>query len=102
MAGNSPSITDWIGSIGTAAAFLVASISFAADRFLRRRTDRIAQARLVDAWVEFPEVGEQEVRSQVGDGEITSEICSTLTFSGFISNASQQVIRHVQLDIKPR
>ena len=89
MAGNPPSITDWIGSIGTAAAFLAASIGYGYDRLLRRRTERIAQARLVDAWLASewnPLVGETEVRSLAGEGEITREMRSTLTFSGFISN----------------
>jgi len=101
MAGNSPSITDWIGSIGTAAAFLVASGSFAYDRARRRKTDRLAQARLVDAWLALPKMGETEVRWQTSEGKITGERRSTLIFSGFISNASQQAIRDVRLDIKP-
>jgi len=51
MSEQAPNITDWIGSIGTAAAFLVAAISFAYDRFRRRLEAESAQARLCDAWI---------------------------------------------------
>lgn len=99
MDGNSPSITDWIGSIGTAAAFLGAAASLAYDRKRRRKTELLAQARVVDAWLELPQVGEQEVVSQAGDGEITRETRPTLIFTGCVSNSSQQAIRDVVVEI---
>ncbi|HEY5428387.1 MAG TPA: hypothetical protein VIK04_04665 [Solirubrobacteraceae bacterium] len=81
-AGSSPSTTDWIGSIGTAAAFMVAAVSFGYDRFRRRRTDRLAQARLVDGWLADPKLGETDIQGAAR---------STLTFCGYISNASREV-----------
>jgi len=88
-----PSVTDWIGSLGTAAGFLIASVSFAYDRYRRRRTDRLAQARLVDGWLGKTKLDEVDVQGAKR---------AALSFTVFISNASQEVARHVRLEVTCR
>lgn len=90
--GTSPSVTDWIGSLGSALAFLTAAITFAWDRFRRRQAERLAQARQVDGWLDKP---------VLGSAERAGTVRATLTFVGHISNTSRESVHNVRVQVFP-
>jgi hypothetical protein len=92
MADSGNSITDWITALGTAGGFLAAGFGFLYDRYRRRKTERYAQARLVDGWLVDPEFGKMVV---------SGDEWPTMTFVGYVSNASSAAVRDVRFRIQP-
>jgi hypothetical protein len=90
--GAAPSITDWITAVGTAGGFLAAGFGFLYDRYRHRKTERYAQARLVDGWLKNPEYGESEWK---GDKRPTMKLI------GYVSNSSRAAVRDVKFMIRP-
>lgn len=80
-------VPEWIAAVGTAGAFIFAAIVFWYDLRSRRREDRKAQARLVDAWVTEARVGYFDKGG--------TQRATYATFA--IVNASAQAVRNVAL-----
>jgi hypothetical protein len=78
--------------VGTAGGFLAAGFGFLYDRYSRRKTERYAQARLVDGWLKNPEFGESEWK---GDKRPTMKLI------GYVSNTSRAAVRDVRFIIRP-
>lgn len=89
-------IAEWLGSIGTTAAFIFAAVTYRNDLRNKRRADRISQARLFDVWITNAVQGQMEIE----DEELGFPVLrSIVTFSFQYSNASVQAIRDLRLTV---
>lgn len=87
VTGSWGNVPEWIGGVGTAAAFIFAALVFWYELHARRRDEHRTQARLVDAWVVDARVGRLDV------DDPTPAIYATYA----VVNGSAQAVRHVEV-----
>ena len=82
--------TEWITAVGTAGAFVTASVVYATDRSRRRLDAQASQARLFDAWIESARwMPDEDVDNWDGEPNYSSDIDVSIR----LSNGSAQAFR---------
>jgi hypothetical protein len=77
---------------GPLAAFWRLPQASSTNRYQRRKSERYAQAQLIDGWLKNPEFGERVIY----EGSR-----STMKLIGYVSNASRAAVRDVRFEIRP-